>query len=849
MVLEALEDMKPDEDFCASYQTYNADYEILPLELIQDISVLVLEGRLPQFSANGRCEGKHCWPVSLDSKKKCCYDNTCSKTSMCNFVESVRSRMRSIWTESIPAFIEVLVSLDNLFPMEKSNSTEPCQLYLDYIPQCNSQHILLLERWKMDVHKIESNLTSPFVNIHMFLQAIRSFLHFSQLSAWLIKTGGRIPNRIFFRITHSEESSGLEFRSNPEIHVFPRALASKTEAIQLMLFSLPRLELASLISMSPYKDLAPTKYLCKKNFKKSICDDGESGRDKKLIDGESCGKSPDSFSGLCDSEETPTGKFASVEARRCDAVYIAEPPLQAKLKAVRQFHDDVSLSLKKRLVFDSPKRDGADHDGDWKFMAQKKKQNSLYASNCVEQKELGHREENLDIDHDGAVDFNGSEVNGNDVTGSDVTAGVLDGRKYRDLDGNTSIAPRHCKTFHIGDEDFNDDRNMAISYSESNGSQCNGFGSQCTAPDGDSSQCNGFTQSSHCEFAENGSSPVLRCAEAAKSESSCSEKADGHDGEICPNSRDPEVTSTTPVNHRKSQSYVGLNRLDKSTNDRLRRSESYCGMRPRPSSLAAKLSMGAATVPVFHPNTGLPVASSPAPLRRPDIGQDQETKKTLSPSVAIRKTRKLSTELSPHTKTLSRSAPASTRLLGNFEESVLKGRLPIFGTVEGFTAEIGASGSFCPPHITCPVKAHFFRTSDDNAPSPYLGHISLRNAKGKKGYHVPRNGTVQLTLFNPNNTVVKVFIVLYNFNDMPSNSHTFLRQKIVSVKIDPDTGVEQQTSHYLVHLRFASTRHDRIYLHTDIRLIFPQQSPDVTSSKLKIMTNGPLDPKYTPRDR
>ena len=45
---------------------------------------------------------------------------------------------------------------------------------------------------------------------------------------------------------------------------------------------------------------------------------------------------------------------------------------------------------------------------------------------------------------------------------------------------------------------------------------------------------------------------------------------------------------------------------------------------------------------------------------------------------------------------LSTSAPATiagkNNLLGNFEESVLNGRLEPVSTVEGFTAEIGASG-------------------------------------------------------------------------------------------------------------------------------------------------------------
>jgi hypothetical protein len=82
-------------------------------------------------------------------------------------------------------------------------------------------------------------------------------------------------------------------------------------------------------------------------------------------------------------------------------------------------------------------------------------------------------------------------------------------------------------------------------------------------------------------------------------------------------------------------------------------------------------------------------------------------------------------------KLLSASAPAtitSTNLLCNFEESVLNGRLEPVSTVEGFTAEIGASGSFHPKHTVLPVTV-FFYTLCDNATvsSPYLGNLELFN--------------------------------------------------------------------------------------------------------------------------
>lgn len=52
---------------------------------------------------------------------------------------------------------------------------------------------------------------------------------------------------------------------------------------------------------------------------------------------------------------------------------------------------------------------------------------------------------------------------------------------------------------------------------------------------------------------------------------------------------------------------------------------------------------------------------------------------------------------------------------------MLNGRLEPFSTVEGFTAEIGASGSFCPRHVILPVTVFFYTLTDaDKVSTPYL---------------------------------------------------------------------------------------------------------------------------------
>ena len=48
--------------------------------------MLIIEGRLPDFSQNGRREGSHCWPVFPNSKKECCDQDITDKSTMVCFI-------------------------------------------------------------------------------------------------------------------------------------------------------------------------------------------------------------------------------------------------------------------------------------------------------------------------------------------------------------------------------------------------------------------------------------------------------------------------------------------------------------------------------------------------------------------------------------------------------------------------------------------------------------------------------------------------------------------------------------------------------------------------------------------
>ena len=79
---------------------------------------------------------------------------------------------------------------------------------------------------------------------------------------------------------------------------------------------------------------------------------------------------------------------------------------------------------------------------------------------------------------------------------------------------------------------------------------------------------------------------------------------------------------------------------------------------------------------------------------------------------------------------------------------------------------------------------------------------------GKKGYRVPEKGTIQLTLFNPLGTVVKMFVVMYDLSDMPPNSQTFLRQRTLYMPSDQCDSDEESRKwlRYLIHLRYFAIK-------------------------------------------
>ncbi|RKP25080.1 hypothetical protein SYNPS1DRAFT_16172, partial [Syncephalis pseudoplumigaleata] len=231
--------------------------------------------------------------------------------------------------------------------------------------------------------------------------------------------------------------------------------------------------------------------------------------------------------------------------------------------------------------------------------------------------------------------------------------------------------------------------------------------------------------------------------------------------------------------------------------------------------------------------------------------------------------------LRPHpTRPTHRRASITGELFGSFigsyEESILSGRMSTLPSkpIE-FIAQIGVLGRGncrpslkCPPHINLPFPATFYNMQDDDAPTPYVGNIDLEHASadalrqkkstaarhGVAGYRIPAMGQLQIVIKNPNKTAIKLFLVPYDFSDMPVGTKTFIRQKSYAqpaTDAEAPHGQHRPVLRYAIQLQVCSPSRGRIYIYKHIRVVFSHRVPD-GSEKLHVVCDGPGEPRYSP---
>ncbi|KAG8440466.1 hypothetical protein GDO86_006282 [Hymenochirus boettgeri] len=218
--------MKPDRDSLDEFFEYEAE------DFLVYLALLITEGRTPEHSVKGRTEGFHCPPAQSNQpgpNKHECSD----KLAQCQQARKTRSEVALLWKNNIPIMVEVLLLPDCCYSDEGANSDAN-----DLDDPALKQDALLLERWTLEPVPRQSG--DRFIEEKTLLLAIRSFVFFSQLSAWLSVSHGAVPRNILYRVRAANGNLQLNFSHSPTEHIFPVPNVSHSVALKVSVQSLPR---------------------------------------------------------------------------------------------------------------------------------------------------------------------------------------------------------------------------------------------------------------------------------------------------------------------------------------------------------------------------------------------------------------------------------------------------------------------------------------------------------------------------------------------------------------------------------------------------------------------------------
>lgn len=236
-----LDNMKPERDATEEFFEYDAE------EFLVFLTLLITEGRTPEYSVKGRTEGLHCPPAQ--SGMPPLHKHECTdKLPQCRQARRTRSEVILLWRNSIPIMIEVMLLPDCCY----GDECPPSDLISDPVIK---QDALLLERWTLQA--VPRQTGDRFIEEKTLLLAVRSYVFFSQLSAWLSASHGIVPRNILYRISAADEELVWKFSQPPSEHIFPVPNVSHSVALQVRVQSLPRQPTYPTLACSIHTGLPP----------------------------------------------------------------------------------------------------------------------------------------------------------------------------------------------------------------------------------------------------------------------------------------------------------------------------------------------------------------------------------------------------------------------------------------------------------------------------------------------------------------------------------------------------------------------------------------------------------------
>ncbi|GIX68345.1 protein FAM214A [Caerostris extrusa] len=800
------------------------EVDLDPCDLYTDLGTLIVEGRVPGLSEKGFGEGPHCSSPHGQNRHQCD-----PSSPECQKYEQILKHMLLLWKNGIPMTIEVLLYPSCCAPF----------LNVDSVPD---MPYLLLEQWT--IHMLPRRVPDASISPRGLIQAVRSFLYFSQLCAWYSLTGGKSPQNVHYRVCVPGEAFSSKFSSQPDCHMFPVANIGRNSAMKVLMkchprcgeiptvpchkHSIPNLPLKTLKGSSEVYEMHNPSPVGLYAFD-GILPTGTSSRTSSPADsmlGESLLDPPNSLCMYPKRYQSPS---------RCGSPSIEVPehlmfgkanmkrdepkPPQRRSRAqrrpvVERFltkslgnslcgpPENKPRTFEKHLTKDKPpdiislKRDAII--------------NYCSIEDCM--KHVPKEEMNQVLER-----LRGRQSWKKQMNGNRHTSDIGKGRNLHNIkslencfhemkldssfgEQNKNVKSNLFVKVHSQDDSKDDSKNSLqnpswINEENSNKRNCdkntkplfsdkfppppdvnsdkllesgNTYSFKENQPENLLTQRLNLQNTLYTEYKKNQNN-LLHLK--AKPECAITRPNQQLDKTYHQNSNDYSHKQSaihpkcSTVNIKKCGALLSRNR-DEELDERelpafnrdnqiedLNDTEDNEFVHTIPSAEKKAIfrrSLDSATSLVFHQRNG--------PSKKNGTSFDYDSTLTTVSAISrafFEKEAEQSIQEVEKNIPLSTSAPASifsSSLLGTFE-------LP-----------------------------------------PYMGHINLRS----KDYHIPKKGTVQVTLFNPHCTVVKMFVIRYDLSDMPINSQTFLRQRTLympsdSSESDPDA---QKWLRYLIHLRW-----------------------------------------------
>ncbi|XP_014673218.1 PREDICTED: protein FAM214A-like [Priapulus caudatus] len=201
-----------------------------PEDWFTEFGMLVLEGRVPCNNAQGHSRGPHC-PSMDGSPVEWVHDNCSTHDKLCKRAAQWKQQMMQMFHNDLPMMLEVLVypncthGDDQVFATSATSGPPGAKGFL-------------LEQWTIQILP-KRDFGNP-ISTYMLMQAVRSYLHFSQLSAWWNLTHGTSPCKVGYRLCVPGEAVCSVFDGPADQHVFPSPSICKTSAMKISVTSLPR---------------------------------------------------------------------------------------------------------------------------------------------------------------------------------------------------------------------------------------------------------------------------------------------------------------------------------------------------------------------------------------------------------------------------------------------------------------------------------------------------------------------------------------------------------------------------------------------------------------------------------